>query len=210
MKHLVDFWLAVQAFEVVAMERSKLNSNESVCKNLVGAAVENDCANIDLLGDLGYCFECRNLRERRDSSNSRLKSRGLQCEHRSKGNHSAISVNSFAENHLNGHACSNSESNHSQKHQHNDTFSELPGQKDLVSVGLNFAQNWEPFSSQTDTDGPTKAEGKEDKRRDSYVARRIMSRQTRIRTKSEYVKRLNLTTILMHICLAETIVSLIT
>lgn len=192
LKHLVDFWVAVQAFCVVAAERSRLNSNQYGRSKANGSGSETQKLKGEKDTELDFCDECRKLRGTQDSSNIRLKSKSLQCEHRQREDEN--SFGDFCSASLNQDSLTNGASkNLPLQSDHRLTNSEEAlghsSPKQDFSTALNFTDTWEPFSS-----GETKnaeAEGTHvemtgSKRRNSYVAKRIMSKQTRHRTKSKF------------------------
>ena len=192
LKHLVDFWVAVQAFRVVAAERSKINSNQFGRGEANGAGSKTHELNVERDAELDFCDDCRKLRGTQDSSNVRLKSKSLQCEHNKRedknsfGNFCSASLNQ--DSLTNGASKSLPLQSDHRLINSEDTFGHSSPEQGF-SAALNFTDTWEPFSSgemkDTDSEGtPTEIAGS--KRRNSYVAKRIMSKQTRHRTKSKF------------------------
>ena len=175
MKHLVDFWLAVQAFKVVATERCRLNSNESLSKKQISNKRENNSINQSSEGLNGrdFCSECRSLQGASGSEHNVNDEQFTNWLTATTANH-----------HVNGEK---SESGNSQNCQKSRNTFKRSLQKEDVLTGFAFSGNWEPFSNED----PAKSEmiSSQDQRtenKDSYVARRIMSKQTRNRTKSRF------------------------
>jgi len=193
-KHLADFWLAVQAFSVVAMERCRLNSSESARTKQLSSRIA-DNKNDQSQGT----FSPKELHSRcidkvspQGALATNLKQPNLNSSHvqddDTKGNiGQQCLVDGYPNHQLNG------ELNISQNSQKSkNTFRRSPRKEDLPSR-VNFTGNWVPFSS-SDPSLSKRVEVPLEKlgRQNSYVARRIMVKQTRNRTKSTVVDAVGL------------------
>lgn len=170
LKYLVDFWLAVQAFKVVALERSHLSSNDLMKRKQT--LVRNEDMKSERVPEISMGKgQCKNIQLGWNSSY--------------KQNNKKPFVNDF------------SPSFESQAHQMSKDTNEIDanGHKRSMNTfrctaendlsGINFSGKWQPFSNEDENlqERVSKPDERQAKR-DSYVARRIMSKQTRNRTKS--------------------------
>ena len=187
LKHLADFWLAVQAFRVVAMERCRLNSSESVRAKQLSNRIADDkkepsqgtfsptelhsrCSEpVSPQGALVTNLTQPNLSSSHVPDDDTKRNIGLQCL-----------VDGYQDHQLNGELHSSQSSQKSKN-----TFKRSP-RKDDTSSRVNFSGNWVPFSN-SDPNLSKRVEAPLEKlgRQNSYVAKRIMVKQTRNRTKSK-------------------------
>lgn len=169
----------MQAFKVVAIERCRLNSNDAVKRKqedkkqeLVGNLIEREVCSWSVKGEASSGGKTAGVSN--DQKRSDFSRQIGETTHQSTENHV---------DQLNGDNCL--VGNHNFHEQSRNTYKKATKSEDLLT-GINFSGNWEPFSNeQGEVPGRFCTGDEEQAKMDSYVARRIMSRQTRNRTRSE-------------------------
>ena len=169
----------MQAFKVVAIERCRLNSNDAVKRKqedkkqeLVGNLIEREVCSWSVKGEASSGGKTAGVSN--DQKRSDFSRQIGETTHQSTENHVDQS---------NGDNCL--VGNHNFHEQSRNTYKKATKSEDLLT-GINFSGNWEPFSNeQGGVPGRFCTGDEEQAKMDSYVARRIMSRQTRNRTRSE-------------------------
>ena len=186
-KHLVDFWLAVEAFKVVAMERCRMNSCESIRRKQVSSRVadKNSEQSQVTFVSKDVDFRSSNSGHQQGAFGASLKQPVLNCTgiYSDDGRHDKGLLSS-----VDGYQDRQSNGGHGtpQKNQKSrNTFERSSPRKEIPS-GVNFIGNWVPFASDDmslteNVRTPSENTG----RKNSYVGKRIMSKQTRTRTKSK-------------------------
>lgn len=212
-KHLVDFWIAVEAFQVVARERyfliktycngctdkdRNVEASHSSYKESHGSSSEWDA--VDMLQTAGYCQDCRQLQgiAKNDVKQRFAKALQLEKDFSSESNFapqnpwskSEMHTNSpLTDEHLNGKI---NLSNLSNPHLKDIGIENINGELEEESgTGMvQFPSTWQPFS--TDSEHDNDVPSKRPVRQSTNYARRFMSKQTRSRTRSTVIDAVGL------------------